>query len=657
MREQSIWQRFETDDVIWASRSLEWTLAAIFAVTVPFRWVVWIIVGLYWAASVIVRQHRHNKNMLSRFNMVMIPIDVFLISVGIHITGGFASQAFLLYTLDLLFLAVYSSIFWAAWGTLGILLAYALASHGWNNPQFWWRELILGFLGITATALGLSMRQTIRALYNSSLPMEQIQALKSLQESVVKLSSLPAVVQTILQTGLQLLDIEAGYAAKWTTSGKLKLIAQIGLDVEGEWDPRESYELPALTSLDITYFKNLASHESVKVGHGLLSRGYRELVLVPLKDGDQIIGILAFAGVRKKTPLNDHRVILEGLADMVVNQIRFEGAQANSLKRGRLLAVLERVGRIVNRNLEMETLLRSLHQAVADELETDSFFVALTLPNDPGHILMQYLYDEGKEYPPEVLAIGPGTPTEQVLLRNEPLLLRDNMGTSQLTGSFRVPKSAIFSPLVYEGRIIGAMSVQSYRIDYDDDHMEFVSSVASQAAIAIQNAQLYQKTESIALTDYLTNLGNSRHFSLVLRSAVDYAVATNTALSLLLIDSDSLKQINDRYGHIAGDTHLQILANVIRRSIRDRDTACRYAGDEFVIILPETELNEALRVGERIRREMDGKFAWKDSMIGATISVGAAEFHPPMTAEELFAAADRAMYAAKRQGKNRVAAG
>lgn len=96
MREQSIWQRFETDDVIWASRSLEWTLAAIFAVTVPFRWVVWIIVGLYWAASVIVRQHRHNKNMLSRFNMVMIPIDVFLISVGIHITGGFASQAFLL---------------------------------------------------------------------------------------------------------------------------------------------------------------------------------------------------------------------------------------------------------------------------------------------------------------------------------------------------------------------------------------------------------------------------------------------------------------------------------------------------------------------------------------------------------------------------------
>lgn len=255
MREQSIWQRFETDDVIWASRSLEWTLAAIFAVTVPFRWVVWIIVGLYWAASVIVRQHRHNKNMLSRFNMVMIPIDVFLISVGIHITGGFASQAFLLYTLDLLFLAVYSSIFWAAWGTLGILLAYALASHGWNNPQFWWRELILGFLGITATALGLSMRQTIRALYNSSLPMEQIQALKSLQESVVKLSSLPAVVQTILQTGLQLLDIEAGYAAKWTTSGKLKLIAQIGLDVEGEWDPRESYELPALTSLDITYFK------------------------------------------------------------------------------------------------------------------------------------------------------------------------------------------------------------------------------------------------------------------------------------------------------------------------------------------------------------------------------------------------------------------
>ena len=658
MYEREIWHRYEVNDVIWATRTLEWTLAGIIAVAVPFHWVVWIIVALYWATSLAIRRKRGqpHDSRLAWFNKIMIPMDILLLSLGVHATGGLHSQAFVLYAVELVFMSIYSSVFWSLWGIIGIWLAYGLASGSFVNPELWWRELALGFLGMAATLLGLSLRQTIQKLYHSSLHIEQIGALKALQESVVKLSSLPDVVDTILQTGLQLLDTEAGYACQYTSTGTLKLIAQVGLDVEEEWDAQNSYESEALASLSRTYYGDLRTHDQVILDHSIVARGFQELALIPLKDGDEIIGILGFAGVKKKIPLGNHSIILEGLADMVVNQIRFESAQANSQKRGRLLAILERVGRIVNSNLDMTTLLQSLHRAVAQELETDSFFVALGLPDNPGHVFMQYLFDEGKEYPPEVTEIGPETRTKYVLLHNEPLLLRHNLDKSKLTGSFRVPRSAIFAPLVFEDRVIGVMSVQSYRIDYDDDHLEFVLSVSSQAAIAIQNAQLYQKTESIALTDYLTDLGNSRHFSSILRDAVNCAVSTGSPLSLILLDSDSLKQINDRYGHIAGDTHLQILANVIRRSIRDSDTACRYAGDEFVIILPETHLADAMAVGERIRQEMDGKFAWKDSMIGATISVGAAEFHLSMSAEDLFAAADRAMYEAKRQGKNRVTA-
>ena len=124
-----------------------------------------------------------------------------------------------------------------------------------------------------------------------------------------------------------------------------------------------------------------------------------------------------------------------------------------------------------------------------------------------------------------------------------------------------------------------------------------------------------------------------------------------------MIDSDSLKQINDHYGHTAGDAHLNMLSRAIQRNVRDNDTPCRYAGDEFVIILPGSHVEEAVAVGERIRQEMDQRFAWRDAgMIGVTISVGAAELKPGMTAEELFSAADRAMYAAKQGGKNQVAA-
>ncbi len=657
MRENSIWRRYEVNDVIWATRALEWTLAAIFAILVPFRWIIWMMAVLYWVISLWVRKRQKGPNAhgFARFNQVMIPVDIFLLSLVVSVTGGLQSQAFILYSVEIVFLSIYSSIFWSLWGILAIWISYGLACGNWTNPELWWREFMLAFLAMAATLLGLSLRQTIKKLYQNSLHIEQLRALKTLQESVVKVSSLPASVDTILQTGIRLLDTEAGYVCLRTPAHKLQLISQVGLGAEEGRDLWESYELQALSRGVTMYYRNLENHEPAQVSRGLLARGQRELVLVPLRDQETIIGILGFAGVQKKTPLMDHEVILNGLAEMVINQIRFDSAQASSLKRGRLLAVLERVGRIVTSNLEMNTLLRSLHQAVAEELETDSFFVALTIPDDPENILMQYLFDDGKEYPPEIMDIGVGTPTEHVLLKQEPLLLKDSMDSSQPTGSLRIPKSAIIAPLAHEGQIIGAMSVQSYRICYDEDHMEFVLSVASQAAIAIQNAQLYQQTESIALTDYLTNLGNSRRFSIMLQKAVGHASRTGSSLSLLVIDSDSLKQINDHYGHIAGDTHLQIVANVIRRNIRDKDIACRYAGDEFAVILPGTRLNEAVAVGDRIRREMDGKFAWKDSMIGTTISVGAAEFSVPMTSEELFAAADRAMYDAKKQGKNRVA--
>ena len=648
--------RHDVNDVIWAIRTLEWTIGAIFAVFIPFRWIIWAVAALYWSISLWIKKHPNPPyaQRLLRLNQTMILVDIVLLSLVVSVTGELHSQVFILYSVELLFLAIYSSIFWSLWGIAAIWVSYGLACGDWMNPELWWREFILGFIGVSATLLGVSLRHTIRKFQQNSLHLEQVMALKTLQESVLKLSSLSDSIAAILQTGIRLLDTDGGYVCQQTPTGR-HVISQIGFDVSKERSFWERYESLTLDRGVITYYPHLENHAHRQTSFGLPDPKPRELILIPLRDQEAIIGIMGFTRSQKKPPLSDRRVILEGLAEMVVNQIRFEKAQISALKRGRLLAVLERVGRIVNCNLEMSTLLRSLHQASAEELEIDSFFVALSVPDDPSKILMQYLFDDGKEYAPEIMDVGAGAPTEHVLTTQEPLLLNGSMDSSQPTGSFRIPKSAIIVPLIREGQVIGAMSVQSYRISYDEDHMEFVLSVASQAAIAIKNAQLYQQTESIALTDYLTHLGNSRQFSVMLQEAVDYASSTGSSLSLLLIDSDSLKKINDHYGHIAGDAHLQFVANVIRRNVRSMDTACRYAGDEFVVILPGAHLDEAVTVGERIRREMDGKFAWNDSMIGTTVSVGAAEFFVPMTTEELFTAADRAMYSAKRGGKNRVA--
>jgi diguanylate cyclase (GGDEF)-like protein len=193
---------------------------------------------------------------------------------------------------------------------------------------------------------------------------------------------------------------------------------------------------------------------------------------------------------------------------------------------------------------------------------------------------------------------------------------------------------------------------------YDPDHLEFLSAIASQASIAIRNAQMYQQTQEIALTDYLTGLGNSRRFNMVLQSAIEMTTEKRQPLSLLLIDSDSLKAINDQFGHRAGDLHLQRVAQAIRECIREDDLAFRYAGDEFVVILPKSSIQEAVQVGDRIRQEIEAhRFQWSDTvLLTSTISVGAASFRSGMTADMLFQAADRAMYLAKQSGKNQVAA-
>ncbi len=658
IKTRRFWQGMRPDEIIWTVRTGEWILAGVLVLVlrVTFRSDVWILIGSYAILSALFVWKKPARY-LEIFNKAMILLDILLISGLVGITGQINSQAFMLYGIEMVFVATYGRSYWAPGAVAAILVSYGVSTGGWQDPQFWWREVVFIFLGLSVNWLGMAMREAMRNSTKNQIRLDQLAALRAVQESLVSLMDLQSAVTIIIQAGMDLLNADVGYAARMTPAGTLQMLAQVGTTETAEWDPGDSYEATVMTHRKIEFWDGARLREPLKVSHGLHLNGLQELALAPLSDGAGTIGALAFMRQRNGKPLHEQTVALEGLADMVVSQVRFATAQSEASKRGGLLAVLERVGRIVNRNLEMNSLLRSLHHAIADELEIDSFFVALALSDDMSRVQMQYLYDEGKEYPPNGLDIPQGSPTQRILQGESALLFNGEMGPSQLMGTYRMPRSAIFAPLLFEDCTLGVLSVQSYRVEYDTDHMEFVSSIAAQAAIAIRNAQLYEQTESVASTDYLTGLGNSRKFWPKLHSAIDYAHLMASPLALLLIDSDSLKLINDHYGHMAGDAHLQTLADVIRNSVRDEDTACRYAGDEFVIILPNTRLKEALAVGERIRRSMDGKFAWnKDSIIGATISVGAAEFQSLMSSEELFTAADRAMYEAKQSGKNRVVA-
>jgi len=179
------------------------------------------------------------------------------------------------------------------------------------------------------------------------------------------------------------------------------------------------------------------------------------------------------------------------------------------------------------------------------------------------------------------------------------------------------------------------------------------------AAVALDNALLLKRAEALSLTDDLTHLYNSRFLNQVLRRETKRASRSGRPLSLLFIDLDGFKSVNDTHGHLYGSRALVEAAAVIRGSARETDVVARFGGDEFALVLPDTGGEGAFAVGERIRdRIAEFRFLTGDGLdIHLTASVGVATLPDvAASAEELVQAADKAMYQVKETGKNGIVA-
>jgi diguanylate cyclase (GGDEF)-like protein len=174
-------------------------------------------------------------------------------------------------------------------------------------------------------------------------------------------------------------------------------------------------------------------------------------------------------------------------------------------------------------------------------------------------------------------------------------------------------------------------------------------------------ARYQMRLAESALQDALTGLYNRRHFEERLASELAAAQRHARPVSLLLVDIDHFKSVNDRYGHLAGDEALKLVGTVLSGALRKEDVLARYGGEEFVVIARETGLAGGKALGERVRQAVErSRLSWEGSdvgltvSIGVTVSVGISEYVPGRTDRELFQAADRALYAAKQAGRNRV---
>jgi diguanylate cyclase (GGDEF)-like protein len=225
----------------------------------------------------------------------------------------------------------------------------------------------------------------------------------------------------------------------------------------------------------------------------------------------------------------------------------------------------------------------------------------------------------------------------------------------------RRPAGAFLAvPLRSKGRVLGVMNLNRPRPDsFSKKEIRLAETIAAQAALAIANARLYQQTLELSFTDSLTGVANRRQLFLRLEQEFSRSVRFGDPLSLLMIDLDLFKQINDQHGHILGDSVLRGVATALRRNVRKIDLVARYGGEEFCIVLPRVGKPEALEVAEKLRRAVaiaplpgpEGGEA-----LSVTVSIGVATL--AIDADDvpgLVEKADSALYEAKRLGRDRVA--
>lgn len=176
-------------------------------------------------------------------------------------------------------------------------------------------------------------------------------------------------------------------------------------------------------------------------------------------------------------------------------------------------------------------------------------------------------------------------------------------------------------------------------------------------AIAVTSAQLHRRRlKELSQLDFLTGAHNRSFLSFGLRQLVERWGPDTKPLSLILIDIDHFKKINDRYGHLAGDHVLQIVAGICQQEIRQNDLFCRYGGEEFVVVLPGTDLDAARTIADRLRQKIENTVIdFERFTFSITASFGVTKMTPAIrNYSDLFNAADEALYEAKSAGRNRV---
>ncbi len=407
-------------------------------------------------------------------------------------------------------------------------------------------------------------------------------------------------------------------------------------------------------------------------------------IWAPIVYGDRVLGMLELTEKERDRRFGpaDERLAgqMAALAGVALHNAQLSRAAG---ERNRQLTALIDASRAMTSTLDLDELLQVVCRQAALALDAAASYIysydadadamvwLAEYQSDPSHTFEEPL---GTVYPIDDL------PQDQAVVRarqaievrvDDPHIDADMLVQMREWGE----QSSLMVPLAVGGTVVGALEVSeiSYPRHFTEQETALCVALGEQAAVAIHNAELYRRLqeqketiELKATIDGLTNLVNHRHFWDRLRSEVARAQRYDQPLSLLMLDLDDFKRVNDRFGHLVGDDLLRGVGHALRTQVRQGvDCAARYGGEEFAVILPSTrselaggDVDGAVTTAERIRAAVAALQSPVDEAgwSGVTVSIGVATL--PLhadTAEELVTRADQALYWAKARGKDTVA--
>ena len=225
-------------------------------------------------------------------------------------------------------------------------------------------------------------------------------------------------------------------------------------------------------------------------------------------------------------------------------------------------------------------------------------------------------------------------------------------GSVVVSGDPDADGDRLILPLIASGERFGTLELVGD--SFSKEERMNAASLAAHAVVALENARLHGMVERQALVDGLTGLANRRAAADALHAEAARAQRLETSLSVVLADLDGFKDVNDEHGHAVGDEVLRAFADVLRETVRESDVAGRWGGEEFLLLLPGADLDGAIQFADRVRIGLAARTIPSAPGLRVTASFGAAEYRGESNSEELVEAADRALYRAKRAGKDRV---